>query len=52
MNDDTQVLVVDDDTGIREGCCRILRRAGYTPPGTGNRPTTCFLRITITLRRF
>ncbi len=29
MNDDTRVLVVDDDTGIREGCCRILCKAGY-----------------------
>jgi two-component system phosphate regulon sensor histidine kinase PhoR len=36
MNDDTQVLVVDDDTGIREGCCRILRRAGYEVHSAGD----------------
>ncbi|MBN2323702.1 MAG: response regulator [Spirochaetes bacterium] len=36
MNDDTQVLVVDDDTGIREGCCRVLRKAGYEVHSAGD----------------
>ncbi len=28
-DEDTRVLVVDDDRGIREGCCRVLEKAGY-----------------------
>ncbi|HUV07428.1 MAG TPA: response regulator, partial [Spirochaetia bacterium] len=37
MNGESErVLVIDDNEGIREGCCRALRAAGYEVQSASN----------------
>jgi signal transduction histidine kinase len=36
MDKTDRILVIDDEEGIRQGCCRVLRPQGYTVETAGN----------------
>ena len=36
MDKTDRILVIDDEDGIRQGCCRVLRPQGYTVETAGN----------------